>query len=129
MQQFQFRADIYDIAPVQLHQLLRELWPELSFRSRLVGYQMFLEVPGLQMSIETMDESYPTYTLNARYETDETGAAAWAHALCQQLEEALLLYSLDYVEVDDQGNELGEEISFWSPDFEARYQVRRKAFE
>lgn len=129
MQQFQFRADLYDIAPEQLHQLLRELMPELSFRSRLAGYQMFLDVPGMQVSVETMDETHPTYTLNARYETDATGAAAWADALSQQLEAAELLYSLSYVEEDEQGNELSEEVSLWSPEFDARYQARRAALE
>jgi hypothetical protein len=125
IQRFQIRANIYDVAAERLHQLLTEVVGELSFRSRLVGYQMFLEKPDLQMSVETMQDEHPNYTMNAHLQSDVAGVAAWAKALCKRLEAADIFYLLDYIEEDENGEEIGEEFSFSHPDFEARYAAWR----
>ncbi len=124
MQQFHIRASIYDVAPERLHQLLKALVGELTFRSRIVGYQMFYKDSTLQMSVETMDDVNATYTLDAHLQCDASGAEAWVKAICQCLEKADILYLLGYVEEDADGDELGEELSFSHPEFEARYQAR-----
>jgi hypothetical protein len=124
---FQIRSDIYDIAPEQLHALLTQQMAELSFRSRLIGYQMFLDTPELQCVVETMDEAHPTYNFRATYLGDQAGADAWVQALCKLLDTAGLLYSLDYVEEDADGNALGEEWTRYAPNFDERYRARSSA--
>lgn len=112
------------MAPERLHQLLKEFLGELSFRSRLAGYQMFLEEPGLQFALETMHDDHPTYTLDVCYQTDSSGAETWVKELCKRLNDADILYLLGYVEEDAKGDEVGEERSFSHPEFDARYQPR-----
>ena len=123
-QRFHVRASLYDVAPERLHELLKAVVGELSFRSRLWGYQMFHEGPGLQLSVETMDEVHPTYVLDARLQSARSGVEAWVGDLCGRLDGADILYLLDYVEEDVSGNELGEEQRVAHPEFDARYRAR-----
>ncbi len=124
MRRFHVRASIIDVTPGQLHQTLEAFLGKLSFRSRLVGYQMFHEGPGLRLSVETMHEAKPEFTLDARYQGEASGAEAWVAGLCQRLDTAHIPYLLDYVESDANGDEIGEEKSLVHPDFEARYRAR-----
>lgn len=121
---FQIRSEIYDVAPERLHALLTQQMAGLSFRSRLIGYQMFLDTPDLRCAVETMDEAHPTYYFNATYHGNQAGADAWVQALCKLLDAADILYSLGYVAVDAAGNERGEEWNVYAHNFDDRYQAR-----
>jgi hypothetical protein len=119
---FRVIGNIYDVAPRALHQLLQPCVGELSCRSRLLGYQMFCDTPRLRLSVETMDEIDPVYTLNAQHTSD---GERWLDGLCRRLDEAGILYLINCFEADAAGNPVGEESEYSSPDFESRYRARK----
>lgn len=124
MQNFHIRASIYDVAPEALRDLLQECVGEITFRSRMVGYQFFYNSSYLTLSVETADDVQPTYNLDARFQGTEQDVEAWVKKMCMHLDGADILYLLDYVETDAAGEEIGEEVSFAHPDFDARYAAR-----
>jgi hypothetical protein len=124
MQQFYIRASIYAVAPEHLHRVLKTCAAGLSFRMRTVGCEMIHDSPDLRLSLETVDELRPAYALNAEYTGNPQAVELWVHTLCQRLNDAEILYLLDYVEEDAAGNEVGEEHHFQHPAFHERYQPR-----
>lgn len=126
MQIFQIGSSIFGANAVSLHQLLKGFLGELSFRSRLAGYEMEHTSDNLRMVVESINEVRPHYNLNATFRGEEKAFVDWVDTLYATLNAADILYLLDWVEVDEQGNELGEEESLSTPNFDARYAAWRE---
>jgi hypothetical protein len=120
-QHFRLRANIYDLAREQLHQLLHPLVGELYFRHCLIGCHTVYDRPGLRLIVKTMDDVNHTYSLNAHLQTDVSAVKAWVEKLCHRLCDTGILHLLDYFDADIGANPSGKEVKMAHPEFDSRY--------
>lgn len=90
-------------------------------RHRLFGTTWEVESATMKFHLETLDPQRAKYHLHVELEASREDATRWIERMTSALLAADILYDIGHQELDGQGEDVGEEVSYFHPDFERRY--------
>jgi hypothetical protein len=124
MEKYVLSGTIYQASHEAMDELMRAVLGDLESRPRLYGYDILFETENLRLFCHTTNNDGKEWTLNADFKGSLPDLTAFLARITQQLIDAGFNYAFGYVQIDEDGNEIGEEISLYHPDFDALYAAR-----
>jgi hypothetical protein len=123
---YEIAGMIYRVSFKRLEQLMRSVFGDVQSRESAYGYDLLYESGHIRLFFNTSDHDGQIWALDGEF----GGSFSDMKALLSRIESALIdadiIFSVGYLELDRDRNEIGEEVQFYHPDFEERYQPPRK---
>lgn len=123
MASYEIRGTFYNSPAATVEAALRKAFGDVRTKSREFGYHMDFQSNSLSLHVHTSDNNGKIWYLNA----DSSGTATEHEQLLGQLtrtlREADILYLIDHVEVDENGDPVSDEETLSHPEFDERYMA------
>lgn len=121
MEKYYLSGSIYRASHEAVDELMRDVLGDIQSRPRLFGYDIYFKRESMQLFCGTINNDGRWWTLNADFSGALPDLTALLSRLTRKLIDAGVNYDIGYCQVDESGNEVGEEVSLYHPDFDSLY--------
>ena len=119
MEDYVLLGTIYGASCEAMEELMRALLGDIQTRSKLIIDDIIFENESMRLFCSTCNGR--EWSLNADFKGALSDLTALLSRLTRKLIDAGFNYDIAYYQVDENGNEVGEEVSLYHPDFDTLY--------
>ncbi len=115
MENYVLLGTIYGATCEAMDELMRAVLGDIQTRSKLIVDDIIFENEAMRLFCTTSNGR--EWSLNADFKGALSDLTALLSRLTRKLIDAGFNYSFGYYQIDESGNEVGEEVSLYHPDF------------
>ena len=123
MANFEIRGIFYDCPTNTAESILRFFFGNIQIKNSILENHLFFESNVLTFHLETTNNGKKWY-LNADFTGLTTDFKQLLDRLSEKLIEVDILYLIDTIEVNENGEPVSEEETLSHPEFDKRYKLR-----
>jgi hypothetical protein len=112
---------LYQTNPEQVQNLLDTWIGDTHHRSRLFGDTWELQNDDFSLLVESADQTSQNFIIDLRFRKSMPDIKGWMDQMVKALVAADILFLVDYYEVDENDEQIGDDVSYSHPEFDQRY--------
>ena len=116
-QSFRLSGKFLNTTHQTIQTALQPLFPDLALKVRVFGYDLKYSNADIELHISTTQNNEAEYFIDLSAQTVEAEFNQLAEQIIQLLQSQKINYIVDYYEIDEAGDPVGEENTFFSPQY------------
>lgn len=121
MEAYVISGGIYKASEEFMDELMRAILGDIRMKDHLFGHEIYFENENIRLATDNHHDDGRYWSLNADFKGALPNLTELLSMITQKLISAGFNYDIAYFQMDEHGNEMGEEVSLRHPDFDSMY--------